>query len=239
MPHPPVIFLGPSLPRAEAQRELPGGVFLPPVKRGSLLPFLDDPPSSIGIVDGEFFQSFAISTQEILLFLERGVPVFGSSSMGALRAVELAPYGMIGIGHVFEMFRDGRLDADDEVAMTFCPVTLRPLSEPMVNFRVALAECCRQGVLSRSECRLLTSKLKAAYFPERTLPRLFQELQRILPPERSIHVQHWWWRSAPNVKGADARSLLQRIRTTCSTDSVTPTSTRFHRAERLAGTVDS
>jgi hypothetical protein len=225
MPHPPVIFLGPSLPLAEAQRELPDGIFLPPIKRGSLLAFLDDPPSSIGIVDGEFFQSFAISTQEILLFLERGVPVFGSSSMGALRAVELEPYGMSGVGHVFEMFRDGRLDADDEVAMTFCPVTLRPLSEPMVNFRVALAECCRQGVLSRSECRLLTSKLKAAYFPERTLPRLFQEFQRILPPERLIHVQDWWWRSAPNVKGADARSLLQRIRTTCSTDSVTPTST--------------
>lgn len=212
MAHRPVIFLGPSLPLAEAQRELPGGIFLPPVKRGSLLPFLDDPPSSIGIVDGEFFQSFAVSTQEILLYLERGVPVFGSSSIGALRAVELEPYGMIGVGRVFEMFRNGRLDADDEVAMTFCPVTLRPLSEPMVNFRVAIAESCRQGVLSRAECRLITRSLKAAYFPERTLPRLFQELQRLLPPERSIEAREWWRRSAPDVKGADARLLLRRMR---------------------------
>jgi hypothetical protein len=225
MAHRPVIFLGPSLPLAEAQRELPDGIFLPPIKRGSLLPFLDDPPSSIGIVDGEFFQSFAISTQEILLYMERGVPVFGASSMGALRAVELERYGMIGVGQVFEMFRDGRLDADDEVAMTFCPVTLRPLSEPMVNLRVALAESCRQGVLSWRESRLLTARLKAAYFPERTLARLFHELQRILPPERANDVQKWWRRSAPNVKGADARSLLRRIRTTCGTDSVSPTST--------------
>lgn len=218
----PVIFLGPSLPLAEAQRELPGGIFLPPVKRGSLLPFLDDPPSSIGIVDGEFFQSFAVSTQEILLYLERGVRVFGSSSIGALRAVELGPWGMIGVGQVFELFRDGRLDADDEVAMTFCPVTLRPLSEPMVNFRVALAESRRQGVLSRAECRQLTHTLKAAYFPDRTVSRLFQELQRILPPERSIQAKEWWRRSAPNVKGADARLLLRRMRATCSTGSVSP-----------------
>ncbi|HXW07384.1 MAG TPA: TfuA-like protein [Vicinamibacterales bacterium] len=216
MAPPPVIFLGPSLPLAEAQRELPDGVFLPPIRRGGLLPLLDDPPSAIGIVDGEFFQSFAISTQEILLYLERGVPVFGASSMGALRAVELEPHGMVGVGEVFEMFRDGRLEADDEVAMTFCPETLRPLSEPMVNFRVALAQGCREGLLSRRECRLLTMRLKAAYFPERTVPRLFRELRRLLTPERAARIQDWWCRSAPNVKAADARSLLRRIRSACT-----------------------
>ena len=62
-------------------------LYLPPVKRSSLKPFLDNPPSAIGIIDGEFYQSLALSTQEILPFLDRGVPVFGSSSMGALRAV--------------------------------------------------------------------------------------------------------------------------------------------------------
>jgi hypothetical protein len=208
----PVIFLGPSLPVEEARRALPDATFLGPITRGSLLPLLDHPPSCIGIVDGEFFQSFAISTQEILLHLERGVPVFGSSSMGALRAVELESYGMVGVGEVFAMFRDGRLDADDEVAMTFCPETLRPLSEPMVNFRVALAEACRQGVLSASECRALLELLKAVYFPERTVPRLFKELREQLPPERARGVQEWWRRSAPNVKAEDARLLLARIR---------------------------
>jgi hypothetical protein len=208
----PLVFLGPSLPLAEAKRELPDGLFLPPVKRGSLLPFLEDPPPAIGIVDGEFFQSFAISTQEILPYLERGVPVFGSSSMGALRAVELEPYGMTGIGEVFEMFRDGRLDADDEVAMTFCPETLRPLSEPMVTLRGALAECRRQGLLSSHECRTVTARLKAAYFPERTRFRLFDELRGIVTPERLVRIREWWQESAPDVKADDARSLLRRMR---------------------------
>ena len=213
----PVVFLGPSLQLAEARRELPDGVFLPPIKRCSLLPFLDDPPPAIGIVDGEFFQSFAISTQEILLYLERGVPVFGASSIGALRAVELEAYGMTGVGQVFEMFRDGRLQADDEVAMTFCPETLRPLSEPMVNLRAALAESRRLGLLSPAEYRTVIARLKAAYFPDRTVPRLLQELKRIVPSDRFVRIRDWWRQSAPDVKASDARSLLRRMR-----DSPTP-----------------
>jgi hypothetical protein len=206
----PAVFLGPSLALDDARGLLPEATYLPPIKRGSLLPLLDDPPAAIGIVDGEFFQSFAISTQEILLCLERAIPVFGASSMGALRAVELEPFGMTGIGRIFTMFRDGRLDADDEVAMTFCPETLRPLSEPMVNFRLALAACHAQRLLSASECRTLRARLKTAYFPERTVPRFFEELARVVPPDRCAAVRAWW-PSAPNAKAEDARALLARM----------------------------
>src|SRR5437868_7905762 len=94
----PIVFLGPSLPVEQARQILPAALYLPPVKRSSLKPFLADPPSAIGIIDGEFYQSLAVSTQEILPFLELGIPVFGSSSMGALRAVELEAYGMVGVG---------------------------------------------------------------------------------------------------------------------------------------------
>ena len=167
-------------------------------------------------------KSFAISTQEILLYLERGVPVFGSSSMGALRAVELEAYGMTGVGEVFEMFRDGRLRADDEVAMTFCPDTLRPLSEPMVNLRHALAACRRQGLLSASECRRVTARLKAAYFPDRTVPHLFQELREIVTTDRWDQVRDWWRASAPDLKASDARALLRMMR-----DQSRPSPTSF------------
>ena len=47
--------------------------------------------------------------------------------MGALRAAEMRRYGMIGVGKVFEMYRDGEED-DALVAMTFDPETGRPLS---------------------------------------------------------------------------------------------------------------
>ena len=41
--------------------------------------------------------------------------------MGALRAAELHPFGMVGIGQVYEWYRDGTIDADDEVAVAHGP----------------------------------------------------------------------------------------------------------------------
>src|SRR4051794_11249106 len=112
----PVVFLGPSLPREDAERLL-DGEYRRPIRRGDLA---DVPAGSpVLIIDGEFDQSFSVSPREILAQLDRGTAVFGASSMGALRAAELAPCGMQGIGWVFESYRSGRIAGDDEVALTF------------------------------------------------------------------------------------------------------------------------
>ena len=68
------MLLGPSLAWDEARALLPGVLLLPPAKRSSLKSFLADPPSAIGVIDGEFYQSFAISPKEILPFLDAGIP---------------------------------------------------------------------------------------------------------------------------------------------------------------------
>lgn len=209
-----VIFLGPSLTREVATRCLPGAAFMPPITRGALERFLDDPPAAVGIVDGEFYQRLAISPKEILPLLDAGVPVFGSSSMGALRAVELEAYGMVGVGKIFEQFRSGALDADDEVAMTFCPETLRPLSEPLVNMRVALGAACAHGVVSERDAASVLDAMKELYFPDRTVRRLLAEAARVLGAERSTALRNWWPR-APNAKAADAVALL-RTASRCS-----------------------
>ena len=49
--------------------------------------------------------------------MEEGIQVLGASSMGALRAAELHGFGMIGYGTIFEWYRDGLIDGDDEVAL--------------------------------------------------------------------------------------------------------------------------
>ena len=36
---------------------------------------------------------------------------------------------MVGVGEICAMYRDGVLDADDEVALTYDPVTFRTLSD--------------------------------------------------------------------------------------------------------------
>src|SRR5699024_7565095 len=117
---------------------------------------------------------------EILPFLDGGTPVFGASSMGALRAVELEAEGMIGVGRIYDMFSRGELEADDEVAMTFCPETLKPISEPMVNFRVALSAAETAGVISTAESAELAEAMHSLYFPDRTVQALFSLAGRML-----------------------------------------------------------
>ena len=57
--------------------------------------------------------------------------------MGALRAAELYPFGMIGIGAIFRAYREQRLHGDDEVALIHAPGALdwAPLSVPMIEVR--------------------------------------------------------------------------------------------------------
>ena len=56
----------------------------------------------------------------------------GAASMGALRAAEMHRYGMVGVGKIFEMYRDGEED-DSLVAMTFDPETFRPLTDAPIG----------------------------------------------------------------------------------------------------------
>src|SRR5262245_22379019 len=108
----PIVFLGPSLPRQAAAKILQAD-FRPPIRRGDLADVGDG--QVVGIIDGQFDQSLSVSPREVLLAVKRGVLLFGSSSMGALRAAEVP--GMAGIGHIYQLFRDERIVDDDEVAL--------------------------------------------------------------------------------------------------------------------------
>ena len=146
-----IIFLGPTLSKEEASHYLEAE-YHAPIKRGDLDALLPE-QKVIGIIDGLFLQNLSISSKEILRYLERGGTVFGSSSMGALRATELAPFGMKGIGTVYQWYHRGYIDADDEVAMIHTDEDWQPLSEPMVNIRLALKEAQQEGIVTiTSDC---------------------------------------------------------------------------------------
>ncbi len=82
--------------------------------------------------------------------------------------------------------------------MTFCPDTLRPLSEPLVNLRVALAAAAAQaGILTPRERGRLVSLMRAIYFPGRTIPALFRAAARVLPAPRVAEFAAWWRAHAP------------------------------------------
>ena len=197
-----VIFLGPSLAREDAEQILDAD-YLSPICRGDLAK-LPDHVRFVGIVDGEFYQSLSVSPKEVLKLLRRGVTVFGSSSMGALRAAETWKLGTIGVGQIFTMFRDGILDADDEVALIYERDTYRKLSEPLVNLRAALDMAAAANVIDEQEKSQLLLKMKCLYFPERS----HQALQAMCPRLRD------YFRTSPlpDIKRDDAVEMLHAIR---------------------------
>ncbi len=83
--------------------------------------------------------------------------------MGALRAAELASYGMIGVGEVFSAFHRNELEDDDEVALLHGPAEsqYKQLSEAMVNIRASFNAAVLQGILSRIEADRLVGIGKA------------------------------------------------------------------------------
>ncbi|NER31958.1 MAG: hypothetical protein F6J89_31220, partial [Symploca sp. SIO1C4] len=112
-----VIFLGPSLPRAEA-REIVDAVYLPPAKQSDLISAVTTyKPDIIALIDGVFLSYPSVWHKEILYALQQGVAVYGASSMGALRAAETSDFGMVGVGAIYRMYASGELIDDDEVAL--------------------------------------------------------------------------------------------------------------------------
>jgi hypothetical protein len=197
------VFLGPSLP-VDAARELLPATYLPPVQQGDILRLLRErKPDVIGIVDGFFETVPAVWHKEILFALEEGVRVFGAASMGALRAAELHPFGMVGVGMVFEWFRDGTILCDDEVAVIHAPADLgyRPLSDALVDIRDACAAAVRDGVISGSLSDNLIAAAKALPFAERS----FEAVARAVAPV-SDHGALQDWRCFCTSRGAGLKS---------------------------------
>jgi hypothetical protein len=140
----------------------------PGIKRGDLVRTLINNPDlkSIVIVDGVFEQQASITHKEILWSLEQGVEVVGLSSIGALRAYELHDYGMLGYGSVFQSYLDGKIDGDDEVAVSYFPIINGyDKTIPMINIRVTLEK------LNFNDNDLI-SLIRNIHFKERNWPAL-------------------------------------------------------------------
>src|SRR5580700_2858864 len=127
-----IIFTGPTLSENAARCEL-DATYLPPAAQGDVYRAAVGRPVAIGIIDGVFDQVPSVWHKEVLWAMSQGIHVFGSASMGALRAAELHSFGMRGVGRIFEAFVDGALEDDDEVAVVHGPeeVGYLSLSEPM------------------------------------------------------------------------------------------------------------
>lgn len=209
-----VVFTGTSISREDAGLVLDAD-YRPPVKRNDINILLDtSTPDIIGIIDGIFFDSAAVAHREILRALKAGVIVVGGSSMGALRASELDTYNMIGVGRIYEWYRDGVIESDDEVAVTFHPETLEPLSIPLVNIRATLERAVERGEIRADLCEILMETARSMYYPDRTFSAIVKrsvENGRI-PRSDKDTITDYLIHNEVDVKHEDALLVIGKIK---------------------------
>ena len=212
----PVIFLGPSLSRAKARKILDADYRLP-AKKGDLLQLILKEVDIVGLVDGYFLQDYPPTPIEVYnLVRKRNVKVFGSSSLGALRAVELGKYGMIGIGKIFRLFRDGILESDDEVAVTFTDYT-NYKSEALIDIRYNLFLAQKYNIIDRSTGRSILKVSKQTYFPYRTYEDILDKCKLKYPDINSKieSFRGYILNNRKSLKERDAVRLLKHIKSIC------------------------
>jgi hypothetical protein len=203
---PVVVFLGPTLAWDEARAVLDAD-YRPPAGHGDVLRAAVGRPRAIALVDGIFEQAPAVWHKELLFALSEGVQVYGAASMGALRAAELDTFGMRGVGQVYRAYAAGAVEDDDEVAVAHADGehAFRALSDSMVDVRATLAAAVSEGVVSGAVADLIAARVKARFYPQRTLVAALDE-------EHS-RLRAWLREGWISQKRLDALELLRLLRT--------------------------
>ena len=208
-----VVFAGPSLPPRLRPAD-PRIEWRPPVKQGELYQAALTKPAVIGVIDGYFEVVPTVWHKEILWAMAQGIHVFGAASIGALRAAELDIFGMRGVGRIYEMYRDGVLEDDDEVAVLHGPEELGypPLTEAMVNMREILAAAPRAGVLAPDMAERLTAIAKRMFYKERTYEAILRAAaEATLPTATLRRLAGWLPERRVDQKRFDAEAMLDTI----------------------------
>jgi hypothetical protein len=210
---PIVIFCGPTISPEQVRAVIPDAICRPPVSQGDVLQALRHRPRAIGIIDGYFDQVPAVWHKEILWMLQRGVHVYGSSSMGALRAAELHPFGMVGVGDVFEAFRSGTYVDDDEVAVFHGPADegYRAVGQAMVDLRDRFTRAAAAGAIPEDVAAQLIAIAKDLHYRERTVAAVAHHARDHVAAEHLDAVRTFVADDGPGVKHRDALALLDAL----------------------------
>ncbi len=209
-----VVYVGPTISAEEVGSAI-DAVCLPPVAQGDVYRAAMRKPRCIGLVDGYFHGVPSVWHKEILWAMAQGIHVFGSASMGALRAAELSAFGMKGVGRIFEDYRAGRLQDDDEVAVVHAPAEagFTSLSEPMVNIRASLERAVQQAVLSAATAEALCRLGKSMAFESRDWSALLERARAGgLPPAELDGLEAWLPDGRVDLKRQDALAMLGAMR---------------------------
>jgi hypothetical protein len=200
----------------EVHGVLPAAIVLPPAAQGDVYRVCQQRPWAIGLIDGYFERVPAVWHKELLWALSQGVHCFGAASMGALRAAELAPYGMVGVGSIYQAYASGALERDDEVAVVHNDAErgFAATSVALVDVRATLARAVRSGVLDRSGSLRFIETASRTFYADRSWDELFRRAQEaaVLDSGCLEALRRWVSVHAVSQKKIDALAMLEAMR---------------------------
>lgn len=156
------VFAGPSLPIGDLSVD---AVRHPPAARGDLDALSLGPGDVVALIDGVVISGYSPSPQECASVMARGATLWGCSSIGALRAVELRPLGMVGHGWVYQRVLDRTITFDDELVAVLDPRDWSPRTVFLANVRHGLMT---SGGLGASAIEEMLSALRQIPVRERS-----------------------------------------------------------------------
>ena len=208
------IFVGPTISLKDAVVEL-DAVYLPPASQGDVYRATLKKPQAIGIIDGYFERMPSIWHKEILWAMAEGIHVYGSASIGALRAAELAPFGMEGVGQIFKAYSNGLLEDDDEVAIVHGPADsgYMAMSEALINIRYTLSAAEYAHIISSDTCAAMVQIGKNLFYPERCYSLIIERAAyQGLSSKELDALRKWLPCGQVNQKREDALTMLRVMR---------------------------
>jgi hypothetical protein len=179
----------------------------PPARLGDVARAIAGRPPAIGLIDGVFGSAPSVWHRELLHAMSEGIAVFGGGSLGAVRAAELAPFGMKGIGTVYEGYRSGTIVRDDAVLVMQGPGEMGypPLTIALVDAEATIRSApLNSGVRAR-----LLQRARRMPFHLRTWQALAEpaDLGAAAPVVRSTLET-----CARSIKREDAVELIGQLR---------------------------
>lgn len=178
LPRKVLVYVGPSLDADQVREKIPEAIIRPPAKQSDLISdILELEPTHILLIDGEFSQALSVWQKEVIYALQiPGVQaVYGASSMGAIRAADLADYGMVGCGRIFRWYNEGVITDESEVSLLYYQ---RPDGSyvsgtvPLVNVRAALDKAVEVEAVDLETAEAIFAYAASIHWTERTLTLL-------------------------------------------------------------------
>jgi hypothetical protein len=209
-----IVFAGPSLSGEVRDGRMacaPSVLIRPPAAQGAILRAVDAGANVIGLVDGVYEHLASPWHKEILFAMQSGVVVFGGASLGALRAAECAPFGMIGVGRIYDDYASGRRIDDSDVAQIHAPPEMdsAPLSAALVNIHATIDRAHAKGEISALERAVLRTLAESIFFKELTIESV--AAAALASGRISTDILARLARNWVDQKRIDAREVVMRV----------------------------